>query len=120
MDVNKARVLKRYLKKDASQDYVKFLREMPLHTLIILETYTGDKHILKISYFCRKSYEFKAYVVATNLKLFPDSYINNKYIDVLFIPLDSIKSWKLWTLSFVPLTINWTMSDWYKTMAFCK
>ena len=86
MDVNKVRVLKRYLKRNAHPKYVKFLKEMPLHTLIILETYTGDKHILKISYFCRNQFEFKSYVLATSIELSYEGYFNNKFVDVLYIP----------------------------------
>lgn len=120
MDVNKARVLKRYLKKNAHPNYLKLLREMPLHTLIVLETYTGDKHILKISYFSRKDFEFKAYIFATSLELYPDGFESQKCIEIIFVPLDSIKSWKLLTPSYIPLTINWSMCDWYKTKAFNK
>lgn len=120
MDVNKKRVLKYYIKKDAEEKYITLVEKLPLNSVIILEKYDGICFVLRISYFTRKDLGFFAGIYAVSSPNIDSINKMSRYIFQNYIPLYSIKCWKLWTPSFAPLTINWTMSNWYMTLAFGK
>lgn len=100
--------------------YLKLLEDLPLHTLLLVEAYDNAQHVLKVSFFFRRTFEVRAYIYATSIELFPDDLNRERHLHIMSVPLDAIISWKLWTPRIAPLTINWSMSDWYKMMAFGK
>lgn len=120
--MNKKRVLKAYLKKAKVSNgwlqYILIIKQLPLKSILVLEDYEGRCYVLKINFFRRNSTYMHVDVYATNTIASITPPPKNRYVFQIDIRLSDIKSWKHWTPKFAPLTVNWGMSDWYKTMAF--
>lgn len=125
LDKDRLRVLKNYQVMTLPSEAIRAERIEMLHTLppgkfLLVKTLSGGEHILKISYFIRTFPGAKTDIYATRFINHIICRKHMKYLGILTISFEAIKSWRVWEPKLAPLIINWPMSEWFKSFAFNK